>query len=213
MRHARLRRIAVVLSLLMGSLPFIASAQVVIYRCTDASGAVTLQNGTPCPKGTKQQKKVMETPPSAPMPFPSLLPAPAPAPATTTPSPSAAAALPPVIAPEPEPVAAKQPPPPLYECNTWDRQRYLGDVAQPPARCVPVQVTGLDGQGASAGGTACQMMEDRCQPVPEARLCEAWTQRLRDLQSRPATDDAGAAQAQVDIARVRDVLHGSTCSD
>ena len=40
-----------------------ASAQageVVFYRCTDAAGALTVQN-MPCPKGTQQQsKKVMQ---------------------------------------------------------------------------------------------------------------------------------------------------------
>ena len=30
-----------------------AHGQVVIYRCTDASGALTIQNNTPCPKGSK----------------------------------------------------------------------------------------------------------------------------------------------------------------
>ena len=30
--------------------------KVVIYRCTDASGALTVQNAVPCPKGSKQDK-------------------------------------------------------------------------------------------------------------------------------------------------------------
>ena len=33
-----------------------------IYRCTDARGALTIQNGTPCPKGSKQQVQVIEAP-------------------------------------------------------------------------------------------------------------------------------------------------------
>jgi hypothetical protein len=40
-----------------------ARAEVVIYRCTDASGAVSIQNDIPCPKGSKQPRRVLETPP------------------------------------------------------------------------------------------------------------------------------------------------------
>ena len=39
---------------------------VVIYRCTDAFGALTVQNDVPCPKGTKQQKQVIQPPPPMP---------------------------------------------------------------------------------------------------------------------------------------------------
>ena len=46
-----------------------ASAQgVVIYRCTDANGALTIQNDTPCPKGSKQDRRVMEATPAGSAP-------------------------------------------------------------------------------------------------------------------------------------------------
>ncbi|HEY0504742.1 MAG TPA: DUF4124 domain-containing protein [Lysobacter sp.] len=207
MRRGARRGLAPWLCLLLAVHAAPSPAQVVIYRCTDASGAVTLQNGTPCPKGSRQQKRVMETPPAAPMPVPT------PAIVATPAAPTVVA--PPPTAPPPEPVAvpAKQPPPALYECRTWDRQRYFGDVAQPPPRCVPVQVTGLDGQAASAGGNACQMMEDACQPVPEPRLCEAWAQRLRDLEARSTFAATSTTAPTDDLARVREVLQGSTCAD
>lgn len=181
-------------------------AQMVIYRCTDASGAVTLQNGTPCPKGTRQQKKVMETPPpapiAAPVAAPPVLPVAAPAPPVVAPAPE----------PEPPPIAApKSPPPALFECRTWNRERYFSDDARPPPRCVPVQVTGLDGTGAMAGGTACQMTEDPCQPVPEAALCDAWTQRVREFES--ATLFAAASRpTPAEGERIRRVLADSTCT-
>ncbi len=209
MRRAAWRRFApVFLSLLaLHALP--ASAQVVIYRCTDASGAVTLQNDTPCPKGSRQVKRVMEAPPPAPAPMSPAVspPVPPPTPMPMTPAPPVAAAPP---APEPAQAPAKRPPAPLFECHTWDRQRYFGDIAQPPPRCVPVAVTGLDGQAASAGGSACQMTEDRCQPVPEPRLCEAWTQRLRDLESASFAK-ASTADLSGETARVRAILHDSNC--
>lgn len=187
-----------------------ATAQVVIYRCTDASGAVTLQNGTPCPKGTRQQKRVLDTPASAPPVAPVT-----PTPPVAAPEPVAPSAEPtPAPEPEPEPVveAPRQPPPALFQCTTWDKERYFGENAQPPSRCAPLQVTGLDGTGANAGGVACQMVEDRCQPVIDSRLCDAWQQRLRDAQSTAQFGDLDKrAQAAADAERSRQVLAESTC--
>lgn len=70
--------------------PAAAQDAVVIYRCTDASGAVSVQNDVPCPKGSQQQRRVMETagPASIPaMPAPPAPPTPAPTP-TGTPLPA-----------------------------------------------------------------------------------------------------------------------------
>jgi hypothetical protein len=187
-----------------------AHAQLVIYRCTDASGAVTLQNGTPCPKGSKQQKKVMETPAPTLAP-PSIAPPAVPPPPTPQPAP-VVAPTPVPAPPPPEPVATpKQPPPALFECRTWDNTRYLGENPQPPPRCAPMQVTGLDGSNAMAGGAACQMMDDQCQPVAEAALCDAWRQRVRELDAR-ATFGGGDALPPEEAERIRRVLADSTCT-
>ena len=211
-----MRRSRVVCMAMSGALGLCATAtppvraEVVIYRCTDASGAVSLQNGTPCPKGSRQQKKVMETPPQdavpvpAPAPEPPLMPMPAPPPPVVeTP--------PPPQPPPPSVATPKQPPPALFECRTWDRERYLSEEARPPARCAPLQVTGLDGSGAMAGGTACQMIEDQCQPVADAALCEAWGQRIRDIESTAAFA-SGAPNLQADSERVRRIVATSTCT-
>jgi hypothetical protein len=58
-----------------------AMAQVVIYRCTDANGNLTVQNDTPCPAGSRQHKQVIEDVPTAPH-------APPPAAAMSMPSPA-----------------------------------------------------------------------------------------------------------------------------
>lgn len=194
-------------ALLLGALAITpAHAEVVIYRCTDGSGAVTLQNGTPCPKGSRQQKKVMDTPTTS-------APAHAPPPAPPEPAPAAPVAVPePVAAPEPEPISPpRQPPPALFACQTWSRERYFGETAQPPPRCAPLQVTGLDGTGAMAGGTACQMMEDRCEPVPAFALCDAWKQRVRDLDAR-TTFGGGEPVAPAEAERIRRTFAESTCA-
>ena len=37
-----------------------------IYRCTDAAGHVTLQNDVPCPRGSRQERQVVDVPPPLP---------------------------------------------------------------------------------------------------------------------------------------------------
>ena len=46
---------------------------VVVYRCTDAAGDVTFQNGKPCPKGQQQQTRKLPKP--APVRTPANAPA------------------------------------------------------------------------------------------------------------------------------------------
>lgn len=196
----------------------LAQAQVAIYRCTDASGAVTLQNGTPCPKGSKEVKRVVEAAPSqsraqflsgstTPAPAPPAAPAAAPpaAPAATAPAPAAAA-------PPAADRGLRALPPPLFECRTWEGHRYLGDEAQPPPRCVPVAITGLDGTNATAAGSACQMVDDQCQAVPDALLCQGWTQRLNDVESQSVGGGDNRAYAQAEAKRLRAIIDGSSCA-
>ena len=55
---------AALLLALAAIMPTAAAQSVVIYRCTDGKGALTIQNGTPCPKGSKQERRVIEAAPS-----------------------------------------------------------------------------------------------------------------------------------------------------
>jgi hypothetical protein len=181
------------------------AADVVIYRCTDSFGALTVQNDTPCPKGSKQQKQVIQPPP--PMPAyrpvePPPRPAPIPAPAPAVPA-----------EPEPSKIADSDrlPPPVLYQCNTYDHDSYLSENATPQPRCVTLQTTNL--QGASSNlGSACQMVTDQCQRVADGAACTAWKQRLRETEAawkfaRPADADANRA----DYERVQAIVRDSTC--
>lgn len=207
---ARLRATALLACLV--ALPCAAPAQVVIYRCTDPGGAVTLQNDRPCPKGTQQQKRTIETPPPAPPPA-FVTPAPA---ATGSPAPTPAPATAPAPAPTPAKPAeeiARTPPPPLFECRTQGGDRYLSEQAQPPPRCAPLQVTGLDGRGESAGGAACEMVEDQCQAVSEAALCDAWSRRVREAEIPASFFNDGRTQLPAaEIERLRGIVRASTCT-
>ena len=190
-----------------------AQGQVVIYRCTDASGALTIQNNTPCPKGSKQQRRVIE---AAPVGSPAPVFA-APATPTAPPTPPPADRPAPTASAQPEPAdiadAQRLPPPALYECRTYDNGRYLSDDGRPPQRCAPLRVTGLGGSADTAGaGAACQMVDDQCQRIPDGALCESWKQRLREAESQLRF---GVVQqrdkAQAEVERMQRIVDESTC--
>lgn len=200
-----------------------ASAEgVVIYRCTDANGALTIQNGTPCPKGSKQERRVIEAAPTSTAP--PFVPTPAaPAvvvpPALRTPAPLAPpveSAPPPPAPVEPAPAIAdgeRLPPPWLYECHTYDNDSYLSESGDPKPRCVTLTTTGLGGMIESGNNTAaCEMKIDQCQRVPDGTVCDAWRRRLREAESAlrfGVTEDR--AKAEAEVQRLTRVVRDTTC--
>ncbi|PJK14112.1 hypothetical protein CO613_06890 [Lysobacteraceae bacterium NML07-0707] len=192
-----------------------AQQSVIIYRCVDAAGIVTLQNGKPCSKGQQQQARRMEIPAaplSPPMPeTPPAQPAPAaePAPATQPPA-----------LPAPEPVMASKreplPPPPLYRCRTWGgKNSYLNEDGHPPKRCEPLQVQGIDGSTVNTGGIeACQMREDHCDRIPDEELCTAWNEYNRQAESMVRLENPDiAAKANALYRRTQQVMNTTRCAN
>ena len=183
-----------------------ARAGVVIYRCTDASGGVTVQNDNPCPKGSQQTRRVLDSPPAGtPAPFAPTAPIAA---VPVAPTPPAAVAEPVRAPPEGE----RLPPPPIFECTTFDNDRYLSDDGTPSERCVALDVTGI-GDGAAPGvGAACQKTTDSCQRVPDGGACDAWKRREREARASlmfGKSEDKDKNQAEYE--RVQRVVTESTC--
>ena len=178
------RAIAIALSglaLLLALAPRAVSAQeTVFYKCTNAKGEVSMQNGTPCAPGMKQEIRRIGEVKTVPVP----------------------AKKPPAEAPPPAPVygefvlvsgpnmkrkpapeaAGLPPPPPLYQCKTWEGDTYFGETDKPEPRCMPLQVTGIDGSAALGVGSACEMKHDACAATPAEQLCEAWLRRLDEAE-------------------------------
>ena len=191
--------------------------EILIYRCTDTFGQVTLQNGTPCAKG--QQQQVRRVQPAQTIPVFRPLPAP-PRPAasndtaTTKATPAgntadAGTATADANTKDAEPL----PPPPLYQCNTPDGDSYLGEEAEPPARCVTLQTVGIGGLGNLAAGAACQMVQDECQRIGDDAACDAWARRAREAQAAWRFAPAEQARArQDDYERIHRVLAESLCA-
>lgn len=200
--------------LLLFAAPVAHADELVIYRCTDAAGALTVQN-MPCPKGSKQQIKRMQalvTVPMTPTPAMSTQPAAAPTePASTPATPATPTATSASSAPAAD-TAARLPPPNLFRCTTRHGGGYVTEDSEPASRCEPLQTTGLDGNPQGGAGQACEVVHDTCARVPDEGLCEAWT-KLRDEAevawrfTRAETSEKNKAE----FDRVQRILAESTC--
>lgn len=193
--------------------------RVVMYRCTDARGVVTLQNDTPCAKGMQQERRVVDTGATA-APFPMIAPAPVVRPATpardAVPPAASAASAPSPVLPLPDatrPPAERLPPPPLYQCNTVENDSYLSDTPEPRPRCVRVDTVGIDGSQQLGAGAACSMVYDQCQRIPDNAACPAWRKRVNEAQAAWTYARADMAeQAKADYERIARVVAETTCN-
>lgn len=188
-------------------------AQVVIYRCTDASGALTVQNDEPCPAGSRQERSVIDPPPPLPTYVPRTPPPEPASPATPGTDPAPAAPERP-HAPPPARIADadRLPPPPIYRCHTPANDRYIHESDEPQPRCVPLQTVGINGDPSLGAGAACEWQYDRCERIPDGEACDGWRQRGREIESswRYARGDA-KAPLQEEFARVATILSDTTC--
>ncbi|WP_349657756.1 DUF4124 domain-containing protein [Xanthomonas sp. 10-10] len=206
------------MALLLSWVPGANAQDVAIYRCTDPTGALTVQN-MPCPKGMQQQKKMMTAPAAVPF-APSGTPAPAPMrpahPAQPAPAAPAAAPPAPTAASTPAPMTSTStlPPPPLFECTAHDNGRYFTEDREPATRCLPMQTTNLAGGPATGGGSACEVVTDRCAPVPDQSLCEAWRKRAEQAEATwRFSDEAQSAERKQRYDQMRRVLDESRCAN
>ncbi|KMM75425.1 hypothetical protein ACP93_11625 [Xanthomonas sp. NCPPB 1128] len=187
---------------------------VVFYRCTDAQDNLTIQN-MPCPKGMRQQKKVMQGVSSAGLPSTlAAQPTPSspPASATSTATPADVPTPADTTAAAPPPPPPPLPPPPLYTCTTREQASYIGEVAEPPPRCVPLNTMDLDGGPNQAGGSACEVLRDQCKPLPAEQLCEAWKSYVAEAETHwrfAVPDHAEALHAEFE--RRQHLLEASNC--
>ena len=192
-------------ALLAATLCLPASAQndMTIYRCVDPSGAVTLQNDVPCPKGSQQSVRKVGVLPTMPAPVAAAA---KPAPAAATPPPATPTAPPPASAP-----LVRSAPPPLFLCRSWDDRDYIGDTAEPPATCAPVQAMGIDGTSASAAGSSCEMRRDTCTAVPAEQLCARWKKRVDEAEFRWKFGGGRDDDRKLEFDRLARVYRESTC--
>ncbi|HST46175.1 MAG TPA: DUF4124 domain-containing protein [Luteimonas sp.] len=208
------------LGLASSTAPAVMAASVVIYLCTDAGGALTVQNDVPCPKGTRQERTIVEPAPPMPAYDTSAAPGtmqPLPVPAITAAGAAARAAEAPPARPDaPIPLDlaadARLPPPPIHQCNTWNNDSYLSEDPAPKPRCVRLETTGPGGDPSLGAGAACEMKYDQCERVGDAAACEAWARRQREIESTWRHAKGGDRPAlQEEFLRVGRILADTTC--
>ena len=191
--------------------PAAFAQETVFYKCTDAKGTVSMQNGTPCAAGMKQEIRRVGEVRTVPVP-----PKRAPVEATSNAPVYGDFVL--VSGPNmkrmPAPESAElPPPPPLFQCRTWDGNDYLGEAEKPPPRCAPLQVVGIDGSQRLGAGEACEMRDDTCTAIPDQGLCEAWLRRLDDAEFKlkyAGNDNRGERQWALDDIDAK--VKASRCS-
>lgn len=191
--------------------------QVVIYRCTDASGALTVQNDEPCPAGSRQERSVIDPPPPMPVYVPQSLPLanpPRSQPQTSAATASAPRARERPEAPPPARIADadRLPPPPIYRCHTPGNDRYIHEDPEPQPRCAPLQTVGINGDPGLGAGAACEWQYDRCERIPDGEACDGWRQRGREIESTWRYARGSDRQPlQDEFARVSKILSDTTC--
>lgn len=209
---------AVIALLLLPIAPAFAD-DVVFYRCTDAAGHLTIQN-SPCPKGMRQEKKVMQGVATVPMAAPEkpATPATTPQPAAPAPATTENAAADPGILRDPMTAPAapddrpRLPPPVLFQCTTYNRDSYITESSEPQRRCVPLRTVGLDGNPATGAGQACDIVYDQCARVPDGALCDAWKKRLGETEVAWRFGRAeNEAKNRAEFERVQRIVNESSC--
>lgn len=214
-----------------------APAQVTIYRCTDASGRLSLRD-SPCRSGERQQVREMLRPTDPP-------------PHRSVATPPRSARVPTVdVAPAQPRVVYVTPPRPTYECTTPDGERYTSESPEGNPRWVPLWVTGYPvvvapdvhgGYGGRldyrTGGTRVRIdggrrwrvpgtvvgpssvyapagtwVRDACHPLPAAEVCARLSDRRELLDRRYHSALQSEREAIVREQRGIDARLGSECS-
>jgi hypothetical protein len=181
--------------------------QVVVYRCTDQAGHVTIQNDVACPAGSRQHRQVIDTPPA----LPAYVPREVRMPEVVAGEQAQVEARIAEAVPAPVPEAERTPPPALYQCRTWDGQDYLTGDGTPAQRCAPLQVVGLDGTSAQSAARACEQVTDQCAAVPEAQLCSSWRRRVAEAEFRWKFAGGRDGDKRLAYEQLAATLANSTC--
>lgn len=172
------------------------SPTVVVHRCTDARGHVTLQDD-PCPRGTRDDAREM-TRPKDPAPGPRRPPA-----------------VPRIVeapdTPLPRPRRAFIPPPPMYQCTTYDGNSRFSESYDPNPRCEPLVIYyPYPNNLTPAQALSCRWVEDSCVRLDDRAACARWIQMRKDAVSeatRAFSDTADYRRSE--LARISQIVEES----
>lgn len=179
---------------LFGVMPLARGADtVVVHRCEDRQGRVTLQDD-PCPPGSKATTREMQRPVDPP-----------PRPVATA---SSAPADPEAVdyAPGPGPF----PPPPMYRCTSYDGEVRHSESYDPNPRCEPLGLYARPGLLTAEQARMCRWVEDSCVRLDDEQACAVWRKKQAEAKSKAlhAFSDT-AAYWKSELARTTAVVEES----
>lgn len=169
---------------------------VVVLRCTDAKGRVTLQD-EPCPTGSQSESREMTRPKDPPK---------------ANPVPMLAPAID-VLADEPAPLFRREliPPPPMYRCTSYDGIERFSESYDPNPRCEPlVLYFPYPNNLTPAQALSCRWVEDSCVRLSDSTACARWKVMRKEAVSAAARSFSDtAAYRKSELERLNQITEES----
>ena len=215
-------RLLLIPLLLAAALPSLAD-EAIVFRCTDAEGAVTVRD-TPCPSG--QAQIIQRRGASATSTTTTALgEAPAAAVLDSRAAPPAQSGMQAggetlldsdLLRARQAARAADGPPrpplPEIYRCLSREGSQYLHEREPAPPRCADMSISGLGGSVAPDNAASCEVVRDACQALAIEQRCGAWQQHLRDARGRERfAAPENAVEATNERMRLQAILEASDC--
>ncbi len=190
--------------MMLGSLVTIVTAsnssaaspnKVVVYRCIDTKGKVSLQDA-PCAKSSKQETREMLRPKDAAVVKKNTANKPAP-----------------VVAAQPaaQSIMPINPPPDLYQCTNYEGKTRDSENYDPNPRCEPLWAQGYHTEYLPIEQRAtCSWVQDSCVRYEGKSLCDRWKEKQKQAQSdlRYAFSNTSAFRKS-DLARITQIVRNS----
>lgn len=146
----------------------IKNHNVIVYRCVDGKGKVSLQD-TPCAKASKQQTREMVRPMDSP-------------PAKKNPVGQPAKAVP--FEPPVTVTIPVFPPPDLYQCTNYEGKTRDSENYDPNPRCEPLWALGYRTEHLPIEQrSACTWIQDSCVRYEGKALCDRWKAKQKQAKS------------------------------
>jgi len=179
--------------------PGATSRTVVVHRCTDARGNVTLTDDA-CPAGSREETREMARPKDPP-----------PRTDRAPPHPATVAAAPIDFSPPPQPMRELVPPPAMYQCISYDGIERWSESYDPNPRCEPLVIYyPYPNNLTPAQALSCRWVEDSCVRLSDASACERWRQKSKDAISEATRAFSDTAQYwKSERARIAQILDES----
>jgi hypothetical protein len=177
-----------------GKAATVTTTTVIVHRCTDARGRVTLQDD-PCPPGSQDSSREMLRPKDPPKAGKSAAAAPPPL-------------YDPLMAEPPPPLRELIPPPPMYRCTSYDGIERYSEQYDPNPRCEPWALyhpyaDRLTPQQAGA----CRWVRDSCVLLSENETCRRFRASLKKAKSEAMhSDSTMQPYRDSEVARLGQIL-------